>query len=78
MVTMLFRYVQSQDGDNGLRDDLAAFEDRDKVSNFAKAPMEWAVANRVVNGMTATTLAPKGQATRAQTATVLYRTLANL
>lgn len=36
MVTMLFRYVQSQDGDNGLRDDLAAFEDRDKVSNFAK------------------------------------------
>ena len=64
MVTMLFRYVQSQDGDNGLRDDLAAFEDRDKVSNFAKAPMEWAVANRVVNGMTATTLAPKGQATR--------------
>ena len=26
--------------------------------------MEWAVANRVVNGMTATTLAPKGQATR--------------
>lgn len=33
---------------------------------------------QVINGVTATTLAPKAQATRAQTATVLYRTLASL
>lgn len=77
MVTMLFRYVQSQDGDNGLRDDLAAFEDGTRSAILPRRP--W--SGRWPTGWsteTATTLAPKGQATRAQTATVLYRTLANL
>ena len=78
MVTMLFRYVQSQDGDNGLRDDLAAFEDRDKVSNFCQG------AHGVGGGQPGGQrndrhhLGPEGPGHRAQTATVLYRTLANL
>lgn len=78
LVTMLFRYVQSQEADNGLRDSLSDFDDGDKISKFARESMQWAVANQVINGVTATTLAPKAQATRAQTATVLYRTLASL
>ena len=75
---MLFRYVRSQEADNGLRDSLSDFDDGDKISKFARESMQWAVANQVINGVTATTLAPKAQATRAQTATVLYRTLASL
>ncbi|MFR8332580.1 MAG: S-layer homology domain-containing protein [Oscillospiraceae bacterium] len=78
LVTMLFRYVRSQEADNGLRDSLSDFDDGDKISKFARESMQWAVANQVINGVTATTLAPKAQATRAQTATVLYRTLASL
>lgn len=78
LVTMLFRYVRSQEADNGLRDSLSDFDDGDKVSNFAWEPMQWAVANQVIYGITPTTLGPQTQATRAQTATVLYRTLASL
>ena len=35
--------------------------------------MNWAVASGLINGMTKTTLAPKGTATRAQIATILMR-----
>ena len=35
--------------------------------------MQWANENGLITGMTATTLAPKGSATRAQVATILMR-----
>ncbi|MBE6944702.1 MAG: S-layer homology domain-containing protein, partial [Ruminococcaceae bacterium] len=35
--------------------------------------MAWAVENGIVNGLTETTLAPRGTATRAQIATILMR-----
>ena len=35
--------------------------------------MQWAVGVKLVNGLTADTLVPKGQATRAQVATMLMR-----
>ena len=35
--------------------------------------MTWAVENGIIQGMTETTLVPKGTATRAQVATILMR-----
>lgn len=78
MVTVLFRYVQYLDQDNGLRADLSAFSDVGHVSNYAVEPMQWAVANGVIQGVTDTKISPRGTATRAQTAAVLYRTLLSL
>ena len=71
MVTMLWRYAGKPESEA----DLSAYTDADSVGNFAKAAMAWAVENGIISGMTATTLAPAGTATRAQIATVLMRYL---
>lgn len=77
-VTMIFRFVETQNKDNGQRNDLAGFEDRGAVSKFAAEAMQWAVANKVMNGVTKTEIRPKNSATRAQTATMLYRVIVNI
>lgn len=73
IVTMLYRYVVMLDKDNGERDDLAAFEDLDQLMGYALEPMQWAVANGVINGLSDTVLGPQQSANRAQTVTILYR-----
>lgn len=78
LATMLFRYVQYKDADNGSRSDLVGFEDAGKISSYAKEAFQWAVENEIVNGVTATRLKPYGQATRAQAAQLLYKLAAYL
>ena len=77
LVTMIYRFYNKPET-NG---DLSAFEDASSISagtgceDFVPA-MTWAVENGVINGMTATTLAPQGTATRAQFAQILMNYLA--
>lgn len=73
IVTMLHRYVVMLEKDNGERNDLAAFEDLEMLHEYALEPMQWAVANGVITGMSDTVLGPQGSANRAQTVTILYR-----
>ena len=42
---------------------------------WALDAMRWAVSEKIVNGVTATTLVPDGAASRAQLATVIARML---
>ncbi|MBR6515015.1 MAG: S-layer homology domain-containing protein [Clostridia bacterium] len=72
-----FFYVYSEK--NGIditgREDLSVFPDVSKVANWAKEPMEWAVAAGLISGTTKdnkTYLDPNGTATRAQ-ATVMFK-----
>ena len=66
LVRILYNYAK----DNGVnvegRADLSIFEDESKISSWAYEEMSWAVHNKIVSGMTATTVGPKGTATRAQ------------
>ena len=78
IVTMLHRYVVSLGMDNGERSDLAAFEDLDMLHGYAREPMEWAVANGVINGLSETVLGPQQSANRAQTVTILYRIITGI
>ena len=78
IVTMLHRYVVSLGKDNGERNDLAAFEDLDALSGYALEPMQWAVANGVITGMSDTVLGPQENANRAQTVTILYRIITGI
>ncbi|MBR7178751.1 MAG: S-layer homology domain-containing protein [Oscillospiraceae bacterium] len=78
IVTMLHRYVVSLGMDNGERNDLAAFEDLDMLHGYAREPMEWAVANGVINGLSETALGPQQSANRAQTVTILYRIITGI
>ena len=69
LVTMLYRYA----GSPAVTGDLAAYTDAASVSAWAKDAMTWAVQQGIITGMTQTTLAPAGNATRAQVATIMQR-----
>ncbi len=70
IATILYRYAEAEAVEE---DALADFADADKVSDWAVEAMNWAVSVGLINGMDETTLAPQGNATRAQIATILMR-----
>ena len=72
LVTMIYRFVKAEKAEGS----LAAFADADKVADWAADAMNWAVANGIVTGKTATTLDPEGNATRAEIATIYARVIA--
>lgn len=71
LAAILYRYAQSKGYDVSASNGLAGFTDAASVSAYAVPAMQWANAEGVINGRTATTLAPKGNATRAETAQIL-------
>ncbi len=68
--TMLYRFCGSQEV---TEDHLSAFGDAAEISGYARAAMNWAVANGILIGTDGGTLDPKDGATRAQIATILMR-----
>lgn len=74
LAAMLYRYAGSPSVD----DDIDHFADADKVSGYATDAMRWAVSSGVINGMGDGTLAPQGNATRAQVSAMLMRFCTNL
>jgi hypothetical protein len=58
--------------------ELNAFSDSSAVGSWAVTGMEEAVKVGIVNGMTAGTLAPRADATRAQAAVMIYKMLSIL
>jgi hypothetical protein len=81
--TLLYRYAQftiqnSQFTIAADAADLSAYTDTADISDWAADAMAWAVANGLITGRTTTTLAPKGNTTRAETATLLQRYLENI
>jgi hypothetical protein len=76
IATILYRLV----GEPAVEDKLAGFEDGAKVSDYAKAAMNWAIANGVITGSKDTAtgkvlLKPQASATRAQIAAIIDRSL---
>ena len=49
------------------------FDDANEISEYAVSAMNWAVGTGLINGTERDTLAPTGNATRAQVATIIYR-----
>lgn len=72
IAAIIFRYAGLEEEPSGGKS-LEGFADSDKVSKFAKEAMEWAYGNGIINGKTATTLDPQGQATRAEVAAMVKR-----
>ena len=76
LAAMLYNYEKKQGGGfNGAWAFRLDFDDVASVSEWAYEPMSWMVMNGVISGTSSTTLSPKGQATRAQAATMLMRYL---
>lgn len=78
LATILYRYAQLKDYDVTEKADLTGYTDSTAISGYAVEAMQWANANGIVNGMTETTLAPQGTATRAQVATMLMNFCENV
>ena len=53
--------------------DLSGFSDRNRISDYAREPIQWAVGAGIINGTSPTTLEPRSNATRAEIATMLCR-----
>ena len=72
MAVMLYNY-NNEISLNDVSFEITSYEDADKVSSWALSAMKWAVANKLINGKTADTLAPQDTLTRAEMATILKR-----
>jgi len=70
IAAILYRYAGAEAVEE---DSLKDFVDADKVNAYAVEAMNWAVSVGLINGMDDATLAPQGNATRAQIATILMR-----
>lgn len=78
LAAILYRYAQMKGYDVTEKADLTGYTDSTAISGYAVEAMQWANANGIVNGMTETTLAPQGTATRAQVATMLMNFCENV
>ena len=77
MAAILYRYAQYKKYNTAASSSLNGFTDHASVSGYAAASLEWAVAEKLVNG-SAGKLMPTGNATRAQVAAILHRFVTNV
>lgn len=73
LAAMLYRYAKLKGYDVSASADISGYTDASSVSSWATDAMRWAVSAGLINGRTATTLAPQGNATRAEVASILMR-----
>lgn len=80
MAAILYRYAQYKgiDTTEAEQTNILSYTDAANVSSYAKTPMQWAVGSGLIGGMTADTLAPQGQAVRAQVAAIMTRLCTNV
>ena len=80
IATILYRYAAYRGVDVTDRASLDLFTDAGAVSDFARAPMQWAVQTKLISGRLdhkQLYLAPQSGGTRAEVATILMRFLIN-
>lgn len=75
MAEILYRYAEYKKLDVSARADVSAFDDGTSISSWAEQGVSWAVSTGLIQGVSATKLAPSALSTRAQVATVLMRWL---
>ena len=73
LAALLCNFVAQQGMDPTARSDLSNFDDAATVSDWAQDAVSWAHAEGLIAGISAMTLSPQGEATRAQLAALLVR-----
>ena len=73
MAAILYRYAAYKGYDVSQKADLSGYTDAASISGYAKDALAWANAQKLITGVTDTSLNPQGSATRAQVATILMR-----
>lgn len=78
LALMLYRYASSKNMVSDAVGSIEAFADKDKVSDWAKDAMKWAVGKGIITGKIDNKLDPTGNATRAEVAAMLQRYIENI
>ena len=73
LTAIFYRYADYKGYKLTVTGNLDKFEDADKITDYAKTVMQWAVGNRLIKGKSETLLDPQGTATRAEIAAMLHR-----
>ena len=73
LAAIFYRYADYKGYDLTVKGNLDKFKDADKVTDYAKMAMQWAVSSGLVKGKSGNLLDPQGTATRAEIATMLHR-----
>ena len=74
MATMIYRYAEYKGYSLEGGADYSQYEDATNVSDFAQEAMSWAVGNGIITGKyNETQLDPQGEASRAESATIMMR-----
>ena len=76
---MLYRYAKFKGIDVSVGEDtnILSYSDFDMISEYAIAPIQWAIGSGLIKGRSETTLNPKDNANRAEIAAILHRFLSN-
>ena len=73
LAAIFYRYADYKGYDLTVKGNLDKFKDADKITDYAKTAMQWAVGSDLVKGKSGALLDPQGKATRAEIATMLHR-----
>ena len=75
LAAIFFRYADYKGCDMTAKGELDKFRDAGKISDYARAAMQWAVGSGLIQGKPDGVLDPQGTATRAEIAAMLHRFL---
>ena len=73
LAAIFYRYADYKGYDLTVKENLDKFKDADKITDYAKTAMQWAVGSSLVKGKSGNLLDPQGTATRAEIAAMLHR-----
>ncbi len=73
LAAIFYRYADYKGYDLTVKGNPDTFKDADKITDYAKTAMQWAVGSGLVKGKSGNLLDPQGTATRAEIAAMLQR-----
>ena len=73
LAAIFYRYADYKGYDLTVKGNLDKFKDADKITDYAKTAMQWAIGSGLVKGKSGNLLDPQGTATRAEIAAMLHR-----
>ena len=77
LTAIFYRYADYKGYKLTVTENLDKFEDADKITDYAKMVMQWAVGNGLIKGKSENLLDPQGTATRAEISAMLHRFIEN-
>ncbi len=73
LTAIFYRYADYKGYKLTITGNLDKFEDADRITDYAKMVMQWAVGNGLIKGKSENLLDPQGTATRAEISAMLHR-----